>query len=917
MSNAWPRKEEVCGRSICFCLEMAFLLALLIPAVAPVNAAPAKDQQESTESLPETRSEEPDSTNPLNLARAKYKTGFSLLQQGKLQEAKEALQSSIQLNPTFTKAHEALGIVFLQEFDTANAEKEFTSALRLNPKSVDTRVNLGTVLVKEKKYSEAMWEMLKVLGSNPKYVPAIGALSFILDQLGDSAAAVVYLQAAIRSVPGNADLYVFLGSHEYKAGKYQEAIESFRKAVELDPRSDPAHYGLGLALLKKDPRNGAEAVREYKAALRFNPRNARAYFELGVLAAQENDLAAAADDLERAIQLQPDSAELYGELGRVYEREGRLGDAEKAFRTALRLDQHTTLALYHLARILQARGSTEEAKAYFEQQRQLEEQAGRLPQQAMLLKVEGLRAMSDGRLEDAVSAFRKALSLDPTAQRTYDLGGALLRQGSMEEAIECFRTAVRLRPSFVRAQVDLARALEGNRDPSADDEWQKAEQLEIFFAPNEQEKPHSAEAAISRYNSAVSLMRQGKTAAAVTALQTATKLEPELVEAHHALGVLLMRQGDKAGAKREFYTVVRLDPKFVDARNNLGALLAQEQDYPKAIWQILEVLRLNPEDLKAHINLSNILIAVGDTDAALDQLQAATQLSPENALLFLYLGRAQYRVGKGEAAVRSLRRALELDPQMGSAHCGLGEVLLAQGSSSEASAEFKTALRLDRRNADAHFQLGKIALQEGSKDEATTYLREAVRLKPEYSEAHLELGKTYEQLKRPDAAEREFRAAMALKPDMPQALYSLARLLYRTGRTEEAKLYSEQFDKLQQHVREKDLVPKLNAEGNNFRKEGRLDAAVTSYRKALAIDPSSPEVSYNLGLVLVGQGNTDEGIKAFRLAIRLRPSFVLAQDALAVALEKLGDRSAQEEREKADLLRSVVPTVTDQMTSNY
>jgi tetratricopeptide (TPR) repeat protein len=918
MSNARPRKEHVYrARWVFFRLAMVWLPSFLIPSVGLVHTALARDQQEYPGSRSEGQSEEPASTKPLASALAKYRAGFSLMQQGKLREAGEVLQSAIQLSPTFTEAHEALGIVFLRELDTAGAEREFTSALRLNPKSVDARVNLGTVLIEEKRYSEAMWEMLGVLRSNPKYVPAIGTLSFILDQLGDNAAAVVYLQAAIRSVPSSADLYVFLGSHQYEAGKYSEAIEVFRKALELNPRSDRAHYGLGLASLKKDPLNGVpEAVREFKTALRFNPRNARAHFELGALAVQENDLDAAVADLEKAIQLQPDLAEAYGELGKVYEHEGRLDDAEMAFRAAVRLEPHMTLALYHLARVLQARGSTDEAKAYFDQERQLQEQADQQPQQAILLKVEGLQAMNDGRLEVAVSAFRKALSLDPTPQRTYDLGSALLRQGSMQEAIECFRAAIRLRPSFVKAQAELAKALQGVGDPSADDEWKKAELLEIFFAPNEQKKPLSADAAIMQYNSAVSLMQRGKTAAAVKTLQAAIKLEPKLVEAHHALGVLLMRQGDRAGAKREFYTVVRLDSEFIDARNNLGALLAQEQNFPEAIWQILEVLRSNPKDVKARVNLSNILISIGDVDAALNQLQAATQLIPENALLFLHLGRAQYRAGKNEAAIGSFRRALDLDPQLGSAHCGLGEVLLALGSSSEASAEFKTALRLDRRNADAHFQLGKIALQEGSKDEATTHLREAVRLKPEYVEAHLELGKTYEQLKRPDAAEREFRAAMAFKPDMPQALYGLAHLLYKTGRTEEAKSYSDQFDKLQQRVREKDLVPKLNAEGNEFRKEGRLDAAVTSYRRALAIDPSSAEVSYNLGLVLVGQGKTDEGIKAFRLAIRLRPSLVLAQDALAVALEKLGDGSAQEEREKADLLKSFVPSVTDQMTSN-
>lgn len=110
-------------------------------------------------------------------------------------------------------------------------------------------------------------------------------------------------------------------------------------------------------------------------------------------------------------------------------------------------------------------------------------------------------------------------------------------------------------------------------------------------------------------------------------------------------------------------------------------------------------------------------------------------------------------------------------------------------------------------------------------------------------------------------------------------------------------------------------MPKLNAEGNEFRMKGNLDAAVASFKRALATDPSSADVAYNLGLALIGQGQTDEGIKAFRLAVRLRPGFVLAQDALALALEKLGEPSAPEERRKAELLRSFVKPVADRIAS--
>ena len=798
------------------------------------------------------------------------------------------------------------------QVSVAQTEPGESPKSRLTSDSAEARLNLGKALIQEKRYTEAMWQLLEAWRLSPKDVRVIGALSFVFDQLGDSAGAVSWLTNAVQLVSDNSELHVFLGSHQYKAGQYQEAWASYRKAEQLNPASSAAHYGLGLALLKMDsPSRQPEAVVEFKAALRFDPRNARAYLQLGRLAFKENNLDSAARYLEKAQRLDPSLADAPAELGAVYRRQQKLSDAQTAYRAAIRLDPHMSSALYGLAQVLEARGLKHEAQAYFEQVGRLQKPEG-LQAQALIQNARGLQAMSQGRLDDAVTCFREELSLHPDAQSAYDLGKALLQQGSTQEAIKYLRIATQTSPSLPGAQVDLANALREIGDPSADEERQKAQLLESLLVPKEQKQSPSHDAAVEQYNSAVSLMRQDKLTQAVDAFHVSLKLDPDFVESHYALGVLLMRMGDKFDAKQEFATVVRLNPENANAHNNLGALLAQEQNYAEAIGHILEVLRLNPKDGKARINLSNIFIAEGDVEAAIGQLLAATQLMPDDALLFSYLGRAQFRANNIPAAILSFRKALELDPHLASAHSGLGEALVVLGQKSEAREQFNSALGLDPDNADAHFQLAKLAQQQGHPEDASTHFQEAVRLKPGNLEAHVELGKTYVQLKNTAAAEKEFRAALEVNPGMQQAIYGLARLLNETGRASEAKPYFEHFEQLLNSASEKDLVPKLNAEGNEFRKAGRLQEAGESYRKALAIDPSSYELAYNLGLSLVGQGRLTEAIKSFRQAAQLRPSSLLAQDALVLALEKLGDPSAPEERHREELLKSFVPPMADE-----
>jgi tetratricopeptide (TPR) repeat protein len=846
--------------------------------------------------------------------REQYKTGICLLKLGKLAEAKIFFQATLRGDPNFSPAHQALGRVFFSEGNLADAKAEFVAALGSGSESAELHVQLAGVLIQEKEYAGAMWEVLKALKLDGKYVPAIGSLSFIFDRIGDSAGAVSWLKSTIPSLPRSGDLYVFLGSHQYRAGQYAEARASFQRAVQLAPRSGAAHYGVGLTLLKIDfPNNVAQAAREFRTAVHLDPQNALPYLQLGRLASQENDLAGAANYLEKAGKVGPASAEVLAELGKVYRRAGKMDKAEAAFRSAISLDPQMSPAVNGLAQLLEARGSKDEARVYFDQVQKLQVSA-QIQAEALVIKGTGLQAEKEGRLEDAISAFRKAMSLDPNADSAYDLGSALLEQGDLKEAIKYFRLATRARPSFVNAQLELAKALKKVGDPSANDEWTKAQLLEGLWSPG-QEKLAAADQAIQKYNSAVSLMRSGKTREAVQEFWKAINLSPDFTEAHYALGVLLMRLGDQVGAKQEFDTVLKLNPDSADAHNNLGALLAQDQEYSEAIWHVLEGLRLNPRDAKARINLSNILIAEDDLDAAIDQLHAAIGLTPQNALLFIYLGSAQWRARKSEAAIQSFKHAVELDPDSAPAHRGLGEVLLELGKYPDASSEFSSALRLDPSNATTHLQMARAFMQQGDLAHASGHLETAVLLRPTDVDAHAELGKVYAQLKKPDLAEKELRVALALKPENSQAVYLLARVLTEAGKSVEAKSYFDRYEILRRASADKDLVPKLNAEGNDFRQQGHLDQAVDAYKKALAINPASSEVAYNLGLALVSQGKTSEGIQAFRQAIRSRPSFVLAQNALVLTLEKVGDPSAQEERRKEELLKNFLKPTSNQELS--
>jgi predicted O-linked N-acetylglucosamine transferase (SPINDLY family) len=76
--------------------------------------------------------------------------------------------------------------------------------------------------------------------------------------------------------------------------------------------------------------------------------------------------------------------------------------------------------------------------------------------------------------------------------------------------------------------------------------------------------------------------------------------------------------------------------------------------------------------------------------------------------------------------------------------------------------------------------------------------------------------------------------------------------------------------------------------GNALQDLGKLDEAVASFHKALAIKPDYAKADSNLGVALQKLGKLDEAVASYRKAIALKPDYAEAHSNLGVALQKLG-----------------------------
>src|SRR5438445_544005 len=89
--------------------------------------------------------------------------------------------------------------------------------------------------------------------------------------------------------------------------KLAEAIEHYRRALQIRPTYADVRYNLAVALAQQS--KPAEAVEHYQRALQIRPEHAGAHYNLGIALAQQGKLAEAVDHYRQALRHNHDSAE--------------------------------------------------------------------------------------------------------------------------------------------------------------------------------------------------------------------------------------------------------------------------------------------------------------------------------------------------------------------------------------------------------------------------------------------------------------------------------------------------------------------------------------------------------------------------------------------------------------------------------
>ncbi|MBN1345276.1 MAG: sulfatase-like hydrolase/transferase [Phycisphaerae bacterium] len=302
---------------------------------------------------------------PFEKATAYGGVGLALFRLGRLDEAEAACRQALALEPAAAKAILTLGLICTERKQDDQAMAHFRRILEISRGTFDADAYIGMSRLHMARGDKAKAkEMLgKALVVDPDNRGAMDAMAELAKTDEDKQSIMAELKRRVASRP-DPTLFHRLGQLEAEQNQHEQAVDSFRKAIELRGDRAETHHALARSLraLGKDD----QSLMHLREAVRLDPKLAAAQADLGLALAQRNRLDEASKAFEQAVLITPDSAVRRYNWALILARMGNAAESETQLREAVRLEPNFPAAHYNLGLVLQMQGRNEEARKHLD-----------------------------------------------------------------------------------------------------------------------------------------------------------------------------------------------------------------------------------------------------------------------------------------------------------------------------------------------------------------------------------------------------------------------------------------------------------------------------------------------------------------------------------------------------------------------
>ncbi len=903
-----------------------------------------------------------------------YDSAVQLIAKGDLKGAVIQLKNALQRDPKDLSARVLLGRTYIDLEDGVSAEKELVCARRdgaqdsfvllplahayllqgkyasivkdINAVGQDMKTTAEIAVVRGdafyamRAYRNAETSYLEASKMRPNDAAPLLGLARVKLANDDMVGARNYIKWALQANPDDPTAWFVQGEVLEQAGKSDDALKSYDRAVALAPEFPRAL--LARAALRIDQGKHDQAEPDVLLVRKVSPQNARAAYLLSLILAHR---------------------------GKVGEAQALLAEAEKILK-----GYPTAVLMARPSSVLLAGVVTYFRKDIDTSYRLLSLFLQQVPRHAGARKL--LASIALTRNEPDV-AMHLLAPLDPRRSKDIEVltmvGDALARLKRYEEAKTVLKRAEDIAEPGSSALFKLVVVRLGA--------GQNADAIRLLQSEMERD-PEAAQAAIML---GTAQMRSGDYKAALDTLASVTQRQPNNAVAHNLAGGALLSMGNLEDARKRYQAAVDAAPNYVHAIENLAKVEARLGNYDRATALFNGILEKDSRNGKVMIALADIARLRKNMDESFRWLEKARSASRDSEaaafrLVDLYIG-----ASRTDDALLVARQLYERGPGKFDNVLAFGRAQLAARKLEDAAATFATfatlaaesrsavrlsqaaswqlqardskgaqqsllkALSYDGDYLPAHLQMYGLEMSAEKFDAALERARKISAIDKASSRGHVMQGDVYMRTGRYDSAitaydaalekgqsaelvDRAYRARHAAgrdglafiqsgargRGDGPVVQRMLATAFTDAGRHADAlKIYEDLLKQAPNNIsllnnaallyartgdakaldyakRAYDAEPTepltMDTYGWVLVRLGRVDAGLTLLRNAKLRAPEIPDIRYHLAVALNASGKTQEAMEELRAALAFRRPFEEIADARAL-LARLGQTS--------------------------
>jgi len=281
-------------------------------------------------------------TNRLSIWNELYNSATQDYEQEQYDEAITKLNSALAVNPDSVQTYFALGLIHYAKRENDKAAGYLQTALEKRPGYVDamnilSSIHLdaavaydqaGNAEAAKKEYATAADMLENAFHINPGRSENINNLILALERSGQLERAKQLTSEAVAKNPDNPSVRYAYGVYLLKDESYEESVQNFRRACELDSTNANYTYNCGAAYLNWGVAIKQEADRKLEQNKGKNATPDLSYKE---------KFQDALPYLKKSTELRPDDAEFWSSLAKAYTYLGMVEESKTAYEQSDRL----------------------------------------------------------------------------------------------------------------------------------------------------------------------------------------------------------------------------------------------------------------------------------------------------------------------------------------------------------------------------------------------------------------------------------------------------------------------------------------------------------------------------------------------------------------------------------------------------